>query len=160
MIKEAYISDDGVYRYNLVRDKGDENSQAILFIMLNPSVADAVFDDPTIRRCLGFADRLACDYMEVVNLFAFRATDPKDMKSAEDPVGPDNDTVIREALEDADVVICAWGAHGGYRKRDAVVLDIVREMGHVPNSLGDLTKGGQPRHPLYLKGDTPLMEMQ
>lgn len=159
MIRDAYISDDGLYRYNLVRDKGDTNSQAVLFIMLNPSVADHQIDDSTIRRCLGFADRLACDYMEVVNLFAFRATDPKDMKAAEDPVGPDNDAVIREALEEADVVICAWGAHGSYQGRDKVVLDIVREMGHVPCSLGELTKGGQPRHPLYLKGDTPLLEI-
>lgn len=156
MIKEAYISDDGVYRYNLVRDWADEDGEGMLFIMLNPSTADAVEDDPTIRRCINFAKREGCEYIEVVNLFAFRATDPKDMKAAADPVGPENDLVIRQALADVEKVVCAWGAHGSFMARDKVVLDIIHQAGHVPMALG-VTQAGLPRHPLYLKNTAPLI---
>jgi len=158
MIKDAYISDDGLYRYNLVRDWGDNEDPGMLFVMLNPSTADAVEDDPTIRRCINFAKREGCGYMEVVNLFAFRATDPKAMKAADDPVGPENDLVIRQALEDADIVVCAWGAHGSFKARDKVVLDIIHQSGHVPKALG-VTQAGQPRHPLYLKNIAPLEKL-
>lgn len=158
MIKDAYISEDDIYRYSLSRDWNEEFPM-MLFIMLNPSTADAVVDDPTIRRCIGFAEREDMGGIEVVNLFAFRATDPKDMKSAADPVGPENDTVIRQALMEAETVVCAWGAHGNHQGRSQAVLDLIRGEGHKPLSLGPLTKGGQPRHPLYLKADTPLVNI-
>jgi len=156
MITDAYISDDDLYRYNLVRDWADDpESRGMLFVMLNPSTADAVEDDPTIRRCINFAKREGCGYLEVVNLFAFRATDPKDMKEAADPVGVENDMVIRQALADADVVVCAWGAHGTFQDRDKEVVDIIRDSGHDAMALG-FTKDGLPRHPLYIKADAPL----
>lgn len=158
MLTDAYISEDGIYRYNLVRDWGDDQDLAMLFVMLNPSTADAVVDDPTIRRCIGFAEREGCGYMEVVNLFAFRATEPADMKVASDPIGPENNAVIRAALTDADIVVCAWGAHGGFLDRDTEVIDIILSSGHTPYALG-LTKDGKPRHPLYLKKDAPLVEV-
>lgn len=158
MITDAYISKDGVYRYNLVREWGDADSPGMLFIMLNPSTADAVEDDPTIRRCINFAKREGCGYLEVVNLFAFRATDPSDMKAASDPVGEENDIVIRQALDDADVVVCGWGAHGSYRGRDEEVITLIRNSGHDAMALG-VTKAGLPRHPLYLKNDAPLEKL-
>lgn len=155
MIKDAYISDDGTYRYSLVRDWADEDGEGMLFVMLNPSTADAVEDDPTIRRCMNFAKREGCEYIEVVNLFAFRATDPKIMKAAVDPIGPENDLVIRQALQDVEKVVCAWGAHGSFMARDKVVLDIIHQSGHTPMALG-VTQAGLPRHPLYLKNTAPL----
>lgn len=159
MITDAYISDDGVYRYNLVRDwAGDPDSRGMLFVMLNPSTADAVEDDPTIRRCINFAKREGCGYLEVVNLFAFRATEPANMKAADDPIGPENDIVIRQALDDADVVVCGWGAHGSFNGRDKEVVALIRDSGHDALALG-VTKAGQPRHPLYLKNDAPLEKL-
>ena len=156
MIKDAYISADKVYRYSLFRE-WDAELPTMLFIMLNPSVADAVEDDPTIRRCINFAKREGCGALEVVNLFAFRATSPADMKSATDPVGPENDKILQDALFDTDThtVVCGWGAHGPFRKRDQEVLDMIRCTGHIPYALG-LTKDGIPRHPLYLKNEAPL----
>ena len=158
MIKDAYISDDELYRYSLVRD-WQENFPVMLFVMLNPSTADAVEDDPTIRRCIGFAERENCGAIEVVNLFAYRATDPKAMKAAEDPIGPENDQVIREALLEAEMVVCAWGAHGSFQGRSQKVLDLIRGEGHKPMALG-VTKAGEPRHPLYLPANAPLEELK
>lgn len=140
MIKDAYISEDGVYRYSLTRD-WDETLPVMLFVMLNPSTADAVVDDQTIRRCIGFAERAYMGGLEVVNLFAFRATDPKEMKAAPDPVGPENNTVIRQALSEAKTVVCAWGAHGSFQGRAQDVLTLIRDDGHSPLSLGELTAG-------------------
>lgn len=160
MIKDAYISEDGIYRYSLTRDWHEE-FPVMLYVMLNPSTADAVVDDPTIGRCIEFAKRENMGGIEVVNLFAFRATDPKDMKAAQDPVGPENDTVIRQALLEADTVICAWGNHGVYQGRSQAVLQLIRSEGHVPYSIGPRNgKGkGEPPHPLYRKGDLPLLEI-
>lgn len=158
MIKDAYISADGIYRYSLTRD-WHENFPLMLFIMLNPSTADAVIDDPTITRCRGFAEREYCGAFEVVNLFAFRATDPKEMKAYPDPVGVENDSVITAALMEAETVVCAWGNHGVHMNRSKQVLDIIRDMGHKPLSLGPLNKTGEPKHPLYCKGDIPLLEI-
>lgn len=157
MIKDAYISRDGLYRYSLLRDWSPEDT--MLFIMLNPSTADADLDDPTIRRCIGFAQREGCGALEVVNLFAFRATDPADMKAAEDPVGPNNDQTIREALHASEApkhVVCGWGVHGSFMDRDKAVYELVWNMGYQPMALG-VTKDGHPRHPLYLKNDAPLV---
>lgn len=125
--------------------------------MLNPSTADASNDDPTIRRCKGFAQAWACGRLVVVNLFAFRATKPADMKRADDPVGPDNDAhIARAALEvsrSGGHLVCAWGAHGKIKDRGRKVLaDLLAQDGAAPCSL-DLTADGMPRHPLYLRGD-------
>jgi hypothetical protein len=102
----AVISDCQQYRYSLTRVWA-ENAPRACFIMLNPSIADATINDPTIRRCIGFAIEMGCGSLEVVNLFAFRATDPKAMKQADDPIGPENDRYLIEAAQCAAQVICA-----------------------------------------------------
>ncbi len=120
--------------------------------MLNPSTADAAADDPTIRRCIGFARAWGFGALEVVNLFAYRATRPADLFAADDPVGPRNDRFVRAAARSAAMVVAAWGVHGTRRGRDADVLATLRILGSV-HCLGT-TKRGQPRHPLFVRGET------
>jgi hypothetical protein len=154
----------GDYRYTLTRDLGPPplgipGIHPILFIMLNPSTADADIDDPTIRRCMGFARRLGGTTLYVENLFAYRATSPKKMMEASDPVGPENDSRIRESLNMVNwcngIVICAWGTNGSYKNRDQEVLKQIRSY-TTPMCLGK-TKHGFPKHPLYLHEMTPVI---
>lgn len=148
----AVLSECGCYRYTLTR-KWNESLTALTFIMLNPSTADATLDDPTIRRCIGFARERGFGGLLVLNLFAFRATKPTDMKAARDPVGPDNDGHIIAALTAAGAasspVIAAWGVHGAYNGRDDEVRKLSLECGVNLMCLGS-TKGNHPRHPLYV----------
>jgi hypothetical protein len=148
--RHAVISPDGVYRYRLSR-VWDGTKLPLPWIMLNPSTADAEIDDPTIRRCMSFARREGAGGIEVLNLFAFRATDPKALRHASDPIGPDNDEWIREVLFPHSRVVAAWGAHGDYLGRGFAVMRALRESGINIVCLGD-----KPRHPLYIKGDCPL----
>lgn len=150
----AVISDSGLYRYRLWRRVSDDNDSRLLFIMLNPSTADASVDDPTIRRCLGFARELGFGILEVVNLFAYRTSSPAELWShAGNIVGPDNDKHIAEAAEKADMIIGGWGAASNASMRALAVNKIV---GRRIQALA-LTKSGAPRHPLYLKsGLTPV----
>src|SRR5262249_40146014 len=106
----AVFSTDGRYRYLLTRRVGPGRKSAT-FIMLNPSTADATADDPTIRKCIGFARRWRCGVLRVVNLFAFRATDPDVLKAAADPVGPENRRWILRSIRrtNRQIVVCAWG---------------------------------------------------
>jgi hypothetical protein len=120
--------------------------------MLNPSTADANVDDPTIRRCIGFARSWGYGRMGVVNLFAFRATKPNDLLRADDPVGPENDDHICDALAHSDFVICAWGAHKFAEARARDFMKILKTRNTLAHCLG-VTKAGAPRHPLYVKGD-------
>src|SRR5688572_11312536 len=115
--------------------------------MLNPSTADAVRDDPTIRRCIGFARTWGYRRLVVTNIFALRATLPAALRGAADPVGPGNDRFILRAAREADRVVCAWGVHGALGNREEEVLALLR--GLAMEHLG-LTRGGHPRHPLYL----------
>lgn len=155
--RAAWFSECGIYRYALLRciDLGmdgldGKQDRTVNFIMLNPSTADDRIDDPTIRRCIGFARRWGYGELMVTNLFAFRATDPDNLKRwASDPVGPENDEYIRKIAEAADLVIAAWGSHGEYRRRDEEVRRIVRSVGKQEHCLA-LTMTGQPKHPLYL----------
>lgn len=152
----AVISDDGVYRYSLTRRWGDGPSA--VFIMLNPSTADATQDDPTIRRCIGFAKREGCASLTVVNLFAYRATDPRALLDAEDPQGPDNSRHITRALLNADLRIAAWGAFQ-WTHRERLRRPYVEDWaGGKPLLCLGTTSAGAPRHPLYVKGDQPLVE--
>lgn len=159
----AILSPDNIYRYSLWRD-WDSVLPWVLWIMLNPSVADAKATDPTIRKCGGFTDKLGFGGFRVVNLYAFRATKPADMwgncKAGNiDPIGPDNDKHIIRALNQPDTkrVILAWGAAGGSRadERRKDVARLVANQGHVPQCLGT-TKEGYPRHPLMVPYKTPL----
>lgn len=152
----AVISLCGLYRYELRRVLAGDGDGQCVFVMLNPSTADAETDDPTVRRCINFAHLWGCSELVVVNLFAFRASSPKDMMAASDPVGPENDRYIALANESARMVVCAWGARGGWRGRDNEVLRVIN-AGPASQlmSLG-FTKDGQPRHPLYVRGNTEL----
>lgn len=151
----AALSPDGIYRYSLLRTwRGD--GPLDMWIMLNPSTADATKDDPTIRRCIGFSKSWGSAGLVVVNLYAYRATKPFDLWAAQsrgvDIIGPDTDSWITAHAQTAmGRVICAWGAHGEPR-RIAQVVALLRGEGRRPLALG-VTQGGQPRHPLYLRGD-------
>lgn len=150
-LKDAVLSECGLYRYRLSRSWGF--GPKLGFLMLNPSTADAAIDDPTIRRCIAYAK--AWDYggLEVVNLFAFRATDPKDLIDSAEAgipvVGHDNDRHIQECFGRVEGMIAAWGAHPFAQKRACQV----REMLPGPLYYLRLTKDGHPGHPLYLPKD-------
>lgn len=146
----ALFDRSGRYRYRLWR-RWAAGGAAVAFVMLNPSTADAAHDDPTIRRCGGFARAWGFAAMVVVNLFALRATDPARLRRARDPVGRDNDHHIAAAAAGCDHLVLAWGAHGALGGRDRAVLALL--AGRRPSCLG-LTRAGQPRHPLYLPGAT------
>ena len=115
--------------------------------MLNPSTANATRNDPTIRRCIGFARAWGYERLVVTNLFGLRATLPAALRSAVDPIGPENDRHLRRAAVQADRIVCAWGVHGALGNRGAEVLTLLK--GFRLEHLG-LTRGGHPRHPLYL----------
>lgn len=149
MQRDAVLSDCGAYRYRLTRT-WDDRCRPLLYIMLNPSTADALVDDATIRVCIGRAQRLVCGGIIVVNLFAYRATQPHDMLLAADPVGPENDAHIHRALDDdPKMVIAAWGGNGNYRGRAAKVKQLCGLRRVTLHCLGT-TQDGQPRHPLRI----------
>ena len=154
----AIISDCGLYRYLLTRE-WDREAPPALFVMLNPSTADATRDDPTVRRCVGFARAWGCGGLRVANLFAFRSASPGALHDAADPVGPDNDRHLREAAAGAKVVVAAWGVMGALRDREGIVGDLLREAGVSVRCLGT-TKGGHPRHPLYVPAAQPLVPLE
>jgi hypothetical protein len=163
----AVISSCGRYRYRLTRT-WDASKNKLVFVMLNPSTADAEQDDPTIRKCIGFAKRLGYGGIKVVNLFAYRATDPKALRHhhgahGDMVIGPENDRYLMYASENADgtlprandTLVVAWGGHGDhYPRRVRDVLAVVRRICK-PMCLG-YTKSRQPRHPLMLPYATEL----
>lgn len=117
-----------------------------MFVGLNPSTADETQDDPTIRRCIAFAKDWGYAGLCMTNLFAFRATDPKDMKAAAEPTGSENDMHLKALAEGAGVIVAAWGANGTYKGRDAEVRRLLPALHYLA-----LTKDGHPGHPLYLR---------
>lgn len=155
----AEISSCGTYRYLLTRQSRISNPshQTVLFVMLNPSTAGATVDDPTIRRCLGFAERWAAAGIAVVNLYALRATDPRVLRGHPDPVGPENDDwIARAAIYAGGNAICAWGANAE-PARVRLVVTMLSRRGITLWCLGT-TKHGHPRHPLYVPGNQPLIK--
>lgn len=136
------------YRYALTR-VWDASGGKVSFIMLNPSTATEVQNDPTVERCERRARTLGYGAFRVTNIFAWRDTDPRLMRKAADPVGPENDSAIAEACEWADRVVCAWGTHGEHLDRGPAVEALVRGTGATPYHLG-LSKAGHPKHPLYI----------
>ena len=158
-IATAVISPDGLYRYRLTRQWG-RGARFAVFVMLNPSTADAHHDDPTIRRCMGFARSWGLDGIEVVNLFAFRATNPENIP-ADSLVarGPHNVRHVTDAIASAHVLVAAWGAWSPGRDGNPTPVDVASRawsMGRTLYCLGT-TKAGAPRHPLYLRADQPLV---
>lgn len=165
----ATISKCGRFRYVLWRAWGEQEgggfpARAANFIMLNPSTADATADDPTIRRCVGFARSWGMDGLFVTNLYPLRATDPSELWKAEDRLGeflpragePVNEQAILAYASISQVVVCAWGSHAK-PDRAARVLTILANVKIRTHCLG-LTKDGHPRHPLYLGRNTKLRE--
>lgn len=171
--KGATISACGKYRYSLWREwRGSSDGstwhwtndrdgngvrigwpKSCLFIMLNPSTADAEKDDRTVMRCVGFAKAMKFDRMEVVNLFGFRATRRRDVLALnhdDDPVGWKNQEYVEKAAYDAGIIICAWGADGSHIGQNETVLGWISHHSKKIHALG-LTKDGHPRHPLYLR---------
>jgi hypothetical protein len=149
MRSDAIMDFTGIYRYTLWR-AWDEALPRLGFIMLNPSTADATRDDPTIRRCIGFARAWHYGAVEVVNLFAYRATDPARLAQVADPVGPDNDHYILQTAEHCAKLVAAWGCQGKLMGRDAAIRRLLKDV--TLCCLG-LTQDGYPRHPLYLRAD-------
>lgn len=160
--KSAVISSCGTYRYRLAR-QWREASTLLTFIMLNPSTADADLDDPTIRRCIGFARRDGFGGIRVYNLFALRSTSPTALKLHRDPIGPENDerllACFEHAAEYCSPIIAAWGAHGSLRGRDRAVMAAARTAGAKLSCLG-VTKDGHPKHPLYIGASQPFVPFE
>ena len=152
----ARFSHDRKYRYLLTRQLRPLYNGVVTFVMLNPSTADETQDDSTIRRCIGFADRWTYKWLFVVNLSPLRATNPKDLLAAgsePDRVWDTNMACIQEAATKSDLVVAAWGAHGGAAGRDAAVAAQLRDSVGQIHSLGT-TKDGHPKHPLYLRANS------
>lgn len=150
MNKSAVISECNQYRYELVREWA--SNRPCCFIGLNPSTADASEDDPTIRRCIGFAYEWGCGSLIMTNLYAYRATKPQDMfkarKSGIDIVGPRNEEFLESVMDGGGIIIAAWGTHGSESERGKAMIEtgLVQHLG--------LNKKGSPKHPLYLRKDT------
>lgn len=166
----ARFSNDRRMRYRLARSLTDtpititdghvDCARGVTFVMLNPSTADAFTLDPTVRRCLGFARAWGADVLQVVNLFALRATDPRELYVPDADIGDGhvNDGEILAALLGSGVAtaVGAWGAHGALRDRGRRVLALLQRRFRVPLQHLGLTKRGHPRHPLYLAANTTL----
>ena len=163
----ANVSACGTYRYSLYRewrgthdpknwewfDRDYGEPKSCVFVMLNPSTADGQTDDPTIRRCVGFAKAMNYERIDVLNLFAFRATNPKQLLTlnhSDNPVGVHNQRYFNEVIPHAGIVIAAWGAHGSHIGQDETVLGWIEERTNLPVQCLGITKEGHPRHPLYL----------
>lgn len=151
---DAVISDCGKYRY-LLRRTWDGSKPRALLIMLNPSTADASTDDATIRACVRLLRGLGYGSMEVVNVFAWRATNPDELLRHEDVIGPNNHHTIEAAILRCDVAICAWGAYPPAKQYAVELLNLVRSHRPAAYCFGK-TKSGAPKHPLYIKSGTPL----
>ena len=167
----AVLSDDGFYRYRLWR-RWDASRPPCVWVMINPSTADARTDDPTIRRVVAFSRAWGFGSIEVFNLFGLRAVSPTALVEHPEPVGPDNDRILAEYVEQFDwlpyavstpdpalppiaatpIVVCAWGVHGARYGRDREVYRLLSDRSVYTYRIGDPTKGGHPRHPLYLPG--------
>lgn len=157
----AVFSRDRIYRYTLTRT-WDEYAPGLMVVGLNPSTADENQLDPTLRRVRAFAKRQGYGGFVMTNLFAFRATNPLNMRRAEEPVGPDNDHWLEKTAIQCVSVLCAWGTNGGHRDRDRAVMAILdginrRFGGDMSIMCLGTTKDGYPRHPLYVAGDEPMI---
>jgi len=149
MERSASFSPCRRYRYTLWRKwEGSRTSSGYaMFVGLNPSTADETVDDPTVRRCIAFAKAWGYDGLCMTNIFAYRATNPAEMLVQADPVGDENDATLRTMAEGAGLVVAAWGNHGGHRGRGEIVRRMLPNLHYL-----QLTKIGQPGHPLYLSG--------
>lgn len=151
------------YRYKLWREWDVDSltgccddlahpDEYLMVIGLNPSTADEAKDDPTIRKCIGFAKRLGYGALCMTNLFAFRATDPRAMKREANPIGSDNDLHLKVCAENAGLIVAAWGVNGAHLRRNKQVFDLIEIKMRTVCCLRK-TKSGHPEHPLYVPYD-------
>ena len=151
MIKGAELSDCRRYRYALWRI-WDETKPTVMFIGLNPSTADETQDDPTLTRCINFAKAWGYGGVYTANLFAYRATDPKQLLKRKRVIGKQNDHWLQQLSERCELVIAAWGNDGKYQNRAQQVKQQIQPLHYLK-----MNKSGEPAHPLYLKADlTPM----
>lgn len=136
------------YRYTLWR-RWNAERPACMFLMLNPSTADEIDNDPTVERCQRRAVAMGYGGLVVCNIFAYRSTDPGALYDLGDPVGPGNDAAIVEQAKAAGLVVCGWGTHGALHGRGNAVLDLLRGAGITPHAL-QVNGDGSPKHPLYV----------
>jgi len=150
----AILSEDGRYRYQLHRKVQSPLrwNRSALFVMLNPSTADADLIDPTLATCLLFAREWGCSDLWLGNLFAYRSTDWKACQRDPDPVGPENDAHLVEMAQKAEILLCAWGAHARaiHPMRARHVAKLLHAATDKPLFALDINKDGSPRHPLYV----------
>jgi hypothetical protein len=152
VVGDARFSDCGDYRYVLGKKWGD--GPILVAIMLNPSTATGDGDDPTVRRVVLRAQDMGFGSLVVLNAYAYRATNPRELREIADPVGPENDRCIAEIIKDADAVLVAWGNRGAPRASE--ILSILAQVDVPVYRLGHPTRHGNPRHPLYLRKQTEL----
>lgn len=154
----AIISPCGLFRYRLERRLGGDGV-TVAFIMVNPSTADGTQDDPTIRKCIGFAKKLGGGTLIVGNKFAYRATDVHELRGVRDPIGPHNEIHLREIIFEADVVIAAWGSLNKLpetlRSRWKDVARLADERSQTLSMLGT-NADGHPKHPLMVGYDAEI----
>lgn len=156
IIADAVLSEDGVYRYQLTR-YWVRDPTWVRFVMLNPSIADWIFDDATIRRCIGLAKTFGYGGLVVHNLFALRATDPRELTGHPDPGGPDNARYLLGEADDTPatpITICAWGAHPLARRTGPAAVGLLAE--HSELACLGLTANGSPAHPTDERADAAL----
>ena len=154
MNKTAILSDDRKHRYSLDRI-WDNEKPFVLFIGLNPSTANEKNDDPTIRRCMSFSKDWGYGGIRMVNLFSIRATDPKVMLNYDQPTDDNNDFYLLNSAACSGVIVCAWGNYGSHLGRDQKVKELLTGYRLM---CFDITKKGQPKHPLYIKSDKKLIQ--
>jgi len=152
IVSSAEISEDKKYRYNLYR-VWDTTKPTCIFICLNPSTADASFDDPTVNRCIRFAqDWEVYGSLCMINLFAFRTSNPTKLIKEDDPIGPENDKFILQEVKKSGIVIAAWGAFGLFKDRGKFVKNLVNSVCNL--YCLKLNTDGTPSHPLYLRKES------
>lgn len=153
-MNNVIISPCTKYRYFL-SSHISEQKKTLTFVMLNPSIANALEDDPTIKRCKGFCKSLGYGTLNVVNLFAHISPDPWELYKTDDPVGPENTEHLLKAAESSQMIICAWGTKGTINKQNENILNLLK--GFDLHAL-KITKHKHPSHPLYLKAEsTPIL---
>ena len=157
-LPRAIFDETRVYRYLLRRHvqmrPTSWRTGRVLFVLTNPSKADEELNDPTVRRIITFARTWGFSMLELVNAFALRATDPVELSRHPDPIGPENDRHILEAVDRADLVVCGWGDEGRLLERGQTVLSMIQER-QKPWLIRclDVNISGEPKHPLYVRRD-------
>ena len=155
---QAFFDKDKIYRYLLYRKWGNSNKK-ITWIMLNPSTADETVDDPTIRRCIRFAKQFGATELDIVNLFAYRSTNPKNLYHIANPIGKENDTYIIKSLETSFIVILGWGNHGKLLNRSKEVISNLLKPYNDKVFALKILKNGEPGHPLYIPYSAKLQNI-